>query len=179
MLHWLEATTKEALELLINLAGTEPQFLRQQLVDVVGAMLQIAKAESLEEGTQHLAIEFVIMLTEGGERVSGMIRKLSLFIYRLFGILMKWLDIGDDQPGILVIKRMRMPGNTSNYSVAQECRLAISLGGNTIVYVTSDMLPAYLDAPEWQKHHAALICLAQIVNLKKKYAQCKNMDSNT
>ncbi|KAE8734950.1 hypothetical protein F3Y22_tig00000541pilonHSYRG00037 [Hibiscus syriacus] len=76
----------------------------QQLVDVVGAMLQIAEAESLEEGTRHLAIEF-----------------------------MECLD-----------------------------RLAFSLGGNTIVPVTSEQLPAYLAAPEWQKHHAALISLAQI-----------------
>ncbi|MCI36127.1 importin-5-like, partial [Trifolium medium] len=32
-----EATAQEALELLIELAGTEPRFLRRQLVDVVGA----------------------------------------------------------------------------------------------------------------------------------------------
>jgi hypothetical protein len=36
------------------------------------------------------------------------------------------------------------------------------LGGNTIVPVASEQLPAYLAAPEWQKHHAALIALAQI-----------------
>ncbi|CAN6555885.1 unnamed protein product [Malus baccata var. baccata] len=41
-------------------------------------------------------------------------------------------------------------------------RLAISLCGNTIVPVASEQLPAYLAAPEWQKHHAALIPLAQI-----------------
>ncbi|MED6204494.1 40S ribosomal protein S16 [Stylosanthes scabra] len=37
-----EATTQEALELLIELAGMEPRFLRQQLVVGVGAILQIA-----------------------------------------------------------------------------------------------------------------------------------------
>ena len=40
--------------------------------------------------------------------------------------------------------------------------LSISLGGNTIVPVASEQLPAYLAAPEWQKRHAALIALAQI-----------------
>ena len=34
-------TTQEALELLIELIGTEPRFLRRQLVDVVGSILQI------------------------------------------------------------------------------------------------------------------------------------------
>ena len=55
-------------------------------------------------------------------------------------------------------------GETSNYSVGQKCldRLSISLGGNTIVPVASEQLPAYLAAPEWQKRHAALIALAQI-----------------
>ena len=161
----LEATAQEALELLIDLAGTEPRFLRRQLVDVVGAMLQIAEAESLEEGTRHLAIEFVITLAEARERAPGMMRKLPQFIHRLFGILMKLLlDIEDDPTWHTADTEDEDAGETSNYSVAQECldRLAISLGGNTIVPVAAEVLPVYLAAPEWQKHHAALICLAQI-----------------
>ncbi|KAJ7005303.1 hypothetical protein D5086_025270 [Populus alba] len=160
-----EATAQEALELLIELAGTEPRFLRRQLVDVVGSMLQIAEAESLEEGTRHLAIEFVITLAEARERAPGMMRKLPQFISRLFGILMRMLlDIEDDPAWHSAENEDEDAGETSNYSVGQECldRLAISLGGNTIVPVASEQLPAYLAAPEWQKHHAALIALAQI-----------------
>ncbi|KAL9329415.1 hypothetical protein ACSQ67_004418 [Phaseolus vulgaris] len=160
-----EATAQEALELLIELAGTEPRFLRRQLVDVVGAMLQIAEAESLEEGTRHLAIEFVITLAEARERAPGMMRKLPQFISRLFAILMKMLlDIEDVPAWHSAETEDEDAGETSNYSVGQECldRLSISLGGNTIVPVASEQLPAYLAAPEWQKRHAALIALAQI-----------------
>ncbi|KDP42089.1 hypothetical protein JCGZ_01877 [Jatropha curcas] len=160
-----EATAQEALELLIELAGTEPRFLRRQLVDVVGSMLQIAEAESLEEGTRHLAIEFVITLAEARERAPGMMRKLPQFISRLFAILMRMLlDVEDDPAWHSAETEDEDAGETSNYSVGQECldRLAISLGGNTIVPVASEQLPAYLAAPEWQKHHAALIALAQI-----------------
>ncbi|KMS98771.1 hypothetical protein BVRB_3g068480 [Beta vulgaris subsp. vulgaris] len=160
-----EATAQEALELLIDLAGTEPRFLRRQLVDVVGAMLQIAEAETLEEATRHLAIEFVITLTEARERAPGMMRKLPQFIQRLFGILMKMLlDIEDDPVWHNADTEDEDAGETSNYSVAQECldRLSLSLGGTTVVPVASELLPALLAAPEWQKHHAALICLAQI-----------------
>ena len=160
-----EATAQEALELLIELAGTEPRFLRRQLVDVVGSMLQIAEAESLEEGTRHLAVEFVITLAEARERAPGMMRKLPQFISRLFAILMKMLlDIEDDPAWHSADSEDEDAGESSNYSVGQECldRLAISLGGNTIVPVASELLPAYLAAPEWQKHHAALIALAQI-----------------
>ncbi|XP_057956475.1 uncharacterized protein LOC131149758 [Malania oleifera] len=160
-----EATAQEALELLIELAGTEPRFLRRQIVDVVGSMLQIAEAESLEEGTRHLAIEFVITLAEARERAPGMMRKLPQFISRLFAILMKMLlDVEDDPAWHSAETESEDAGETSNYSVGQECldRLSISLGGNTIVPVASEQLPAYLAAPEWQKHHAALIALAQI-----------------
>ncbi|XP_021714948.1 importin-5-like [Chenopodium quinoa] len=160
-----EATAQEALELLIELAGAEPRFLRRQLVDVVGSMLQIAEAEQLEEGTRHLAVEFVITLAEARERAPGMMRKLPQFISRLFEILMKMLlDIEDDPAWHSAEIEDEDAGETGNYSVGQECldRLAIALGGNSIVPVASQLLPAYLSAPEWQKHHAALIALAQI-----------------
>ncbi|GJZ91280.1 importin-5-like protein, partial [Tanacetum coccineum] len=65
-----KATAQEALELLIELTGCEPRFLRRQLVEVIGSLLPIAKAESLDEG----------------------IWRLNL----LFGILMKMLDIVDE-----------------------------------------------------------------------------------
>ncbi|CAA6659084.1 unnamed protein product [Spirodela intermedia] len=160
-----EATAQEALELLIELAGTEPKFLRRQLVEVVGSMLQIAEADGLEEGTRHLAVEFVITLAEARERAPGMMRRLPQFVGRLFAVLMKMLlDIEDDQAWHSAESEDEDAGETSNYSVGQECldRLSIALGGNTIVPVASELLPAYLAAPEWQKHHAALITLAQI-----------------
>ncbi|KAG8387370.1 hypothetical protein BUALT_Bualt02G0014300 [Buddleja alternifolia] len=182
-----EATAQEALELLIELAGTEPRFLRRQIVDVVGSMLQIAEADTLEEGTQHLAIEFVITLAEARERAPGMMRKLPQFISRLFANLMKMLlDVEDDPAWHSAETKDEDAGETSNYSVGQECldRLSIALGGNTIVPVASEQLPAYLSAPEWQKHHAALIALAQIAEgcskvMIKNLEQVVNMVLNS
>ncbi|XLS98251.1 hypothetical protein HN51_040986, partial [Arachis hypogaea] len=178
LLIYSHSTNQEALELLLELAGTEPRFLRRQLVDVVGAMLQIAEAESLEEGTRHLAIEFVITLAEARERAPGMMRKLPQFISRMFAILMKMLlDIEDDPAWHSAETGDEDAGETSNYSVGQECldRLSISLGGNTIVPVASEQLHAYLAAPEWQKRHAALIALAQIAEGCSK-VMIKNLD---
>ncbi|KAL2320474.1 hypothetical protein Fmac_029443 [Flemingia macrophylla] len=160
-----EAVAQEALELLIELAGTEPRFLRRQIVDVVGAMLQVAEAEALEEGTRHLAIEFVVTLAEARERAPGMMRKLPQFVRKLFGVLMDLiLDIKDDPAWHGAEDEDEDAGETSNYGFGQECldRLSISLGGNTIVPVASELLPTFLAAPEWQRHHAALIALAQI-----------------
>ncbi|KAG4167661.1 hypothetical protein ERO13_A13G209350v2 [Gossypium hirsutum] len=138
---------------------------RRQTVDVVGSMMQIAEAESLEERTLHLAIEFVVTFAEARERASGMMRKLPQFISRLFAILVRLLlDIEDDAAWHTAEVEDEDAGETSNYAVGQEFldRLAISLGGNTIVPVASEQFSTYLAAPEWQKHHAALIALAQI-----------------
>ncbi|KAM7251233.1 hypothetical protein ACFE04_023116 [Oxalis oulophora] len=160
-----EVVAQEALELLIELAGSEPRFLRKRLGDVVGAMLQIAEAKNLEEGTQHLAIEFVVTLAEARERAPGMMRKLPQVIRSLFGILMNMLlDIEDDPMWHSAVAEAEDAGETSNYEFGQECldRLAISLGGNTILQVASEVFPQFLAAPEWQKRHAAMISLAQI-----------------
>ncbi|CAI9264724.1 unnamed protein product [Lactuca saligna] len=107
-----EATAQEALELLIELAGTEPRFLRRQLVE-------IAEADTLEEGTRHLAIEFMITLAEARERAPAV----------------------EDEPAWHTAENEdEDAGVSSNYSVQQECldRLVISLGGNTIVPVASE-----------------------------------------
>ncbi|CAK9182059.1 unnamed protein product, partial [Ilex paraguariensis] len=161
-----EAAASEALELLIELAGTEPRFLRRQIVEVVGTMLQIAGAESLEEGTRHLAIEFVVTLAEARERAPGMVRKMPQFVRKLFEILMKMLEDIEDDPKWHNADNEddEDAGETGNYGFGQECldRLSISLGGNSILPVASEVVPVYLAAPEWQKHHAALIALAQI-----------------
>ncbi|XLR47093.1 hypothetical protein S83_031753 [Arachis hypogaea] len=84
---------------------------------------------------------------------------------KMFAILMKMLlDIEDDPAWHSAETEDEDADESSNYSIGQECldRLSISLGGNTIVPVASEQLPAYSAAPEWQKRHAALIALAQI-----------------
>jgi hypothetical protein len=161
-----EAAAQEALEMFIEIAGTEPRFLRRQLAEVVGNMLQIAEAPELEEGTKHLAVEFLITLAEARERAPGMMRKLPEFIGRLFATLMKMLlDIEDDPLwyGADALED-EDAGETADYEVGQECldRLAISLGGNTVLPVASHLLPAFITDSDWKKRHAALITLAQI-----------------
>lgn len=46
----------------------------------------------------------------------------------------------------------------------QECldRLALSLGGNTLMPLVARLLPGLMADLDWKQRHAALICLAQI-----------------
>uniref|UniRef100_A0A0C9QU83 TSA: Wollemia nobilis Ref_Wollemi_Transcript_9431_3919 transcribed RNA sequence n=1 Tax=Wollemia nobilis TaxID=56998 RepID=A0A0C9QU83_9CONI len=160
-----EVIAQEALEMFIEVAGTAPQFLRKQLPEVLTSMLQIAEAQSLEEGMRHLALEFIITLAEARDRAPGMMRKLPQFIGKLFAILVNLLlDVEDDVAWYTAETENEDAGVTSNYEVGQECldRLSNSLGGNTILPVASELLPSYISDQDWRKRHAALITLAQI-----------------
>ncbi|PPD66212.1 hypothetical protein GOBAR_DD36911 [Gossypium barbadense] len=146
---------------------------RDRFQDLLPAMMKTLM-EALNNGNEATAQEALELLIELGgrllmwwarERASGIMRKLPQFISRLFAILVRLLlDIEDDAAWHTAEVEDEDAGETSNYAVGQECldRLAISLGGNTIVPVASEQFSTYLAAPEWQKHHAALIALAQI-----------------
>ncbi|CAI7908089.1 unnamed protein product [Closterium sp. NIES-53] len=160
-----EASAQEALEMLIEVAGIEPRYMRKQLTDVIAAMLQIAESTQLEDATRHLAIEFLITLSEARERAPGMMRKVPHLVGRLFAVLMAMLlDIEDTPEWHAANDEEEDSGESANYEVAQECldRLAISVGGNTVLPVASQALPAYSTDADWKKRHAALVCLAQI-----------------
>ncbi|CAJ2641867.1 unnamed protein product [Trifolium pratense] len=74
------------------------------------------------------------------------------------------LDMEDDPAWHAALTEDEDAGETTNYGFGQECldKLSISLGGNTIVPVASELLPTYLVSPEWQKHNAALVAITQI-----------------
>ncbi len=60
----------------------------------------------------------------------------------------------------------------------QECldRLALSLGGNTLMPLAAKCLPALMADSDWKQRHAALICLAQIAEGCVK-AMTRHLDS--
>lgn len=60
--------------------------------------------------------------------------------------------------------RHEAEGEGERYEFGQECldRMALALGGNTVVPLASALLPAMVADGDWRRRHAALICLAQI-----------------
>jgi hypothetical protein len=158
-----EGMVQEAIKLFIELATTEPRLLTKQ---IVRTMLQIAGAiEVLKQGTRHLAVECLMTLAEARDPALWIMRNSREFIIELFPILMRMVsDIKDDPLWHKAETDDDDAGVSGDYSVGQEClhRLAIALGGKTIVPVVLENLNAHLATPEWQKHHAALIALAQI-----------------
>jgi len=161
-----EASAQEAIEMFIEVAESHPRFLRRSLVEVVGAMMSVARAEQLEAATRSLAAEFLVTLCEARDKAPGMVRKLPTFASSLFETLMLFLlDVEDDPLWHQAdTDEHEEEGAGDLYGFAQECldRIAISLGGNAIVPAAGALLPAWLSDGDWRKRHASLICLAQI-----------------
>ncbi|XP_059288765.1 uncharacterized protein LOC132042163 [Lycium ferocissimum] len=160
-----EVADEQVLKHFIELAKNEPRFFRSQLVDVVSTMFEITEAESLEDRTRHLAVEFLITLVEAKKRAPGMMKRVPLFISRCFALLLKLLlDITDDPAWHSADTLFDVIGPTSNFRVGRKCldRFSLALGGKSIAHVAIEQLSAYSDAPEWEKRHAALIALAYI-----------------
>uniref|UniRef100_A0A804M2E4 TOG domain-containing protein n=2 Tax=Zea mays TaxID=4577 RepID=A0A804M2E4_MAIZE len=173
-----EGSAQEALEMMIELAGAEPRFLRRQLPDVVASMLQIAEAPGLEDGTRHLAVEFVVTLAEARERAPGMMRKLPRYVGRLFAVLMSMLlDVQDEPAWHAAVSEEEDAGETGSYVFAQECldRLSIAVGGNTILSVAAELLPSFFSSEDWKRRHAALVTIAQIAEGSAKM-MIKNLE---
>jgi len=160
------ASAQEALEVLIEVAESDPRFLRKQLDQVVGAMLSVAGADELEDSVRTLAAEFLVTLCEARDKAPGMMRKLPAFPAKLFEVLMVFLLDVEDAPlwhgGDSDAHEEE--GHSEKFDYAQECldRLSLSLGGTAIVPAAGQLLPAWLGDADWRKRHAALICLAQI-----------------
>ena len=87
------ATT--VIEAFIEIAVAHPSFFKNCIANVITAMFQIAKAKNLDDGVRHLAMEYMISMSESA---ATMIRKIPQFVDNLFPLCMEMmLDIEDDE----------------------------------------------------------------------------------
>jgi len=162
-----EDDAQEALGLFVELAGSDPRFVKKHLSQVVDAMMTITEHNDLEDGTRVLATEFLVTLTEARDRAPGMMRKLPNFVPRLFTALCTFLlDVEDDPEWHTCEKEEDGDsGLGERYEVGQECldRIAIALGANSVLPCAAQLIPQLLaDQSDWRKRHAGLVALAQI-----------------
>ena len=161
-----EATAQETLGMFIEIGEEHPTFLRKNLIEIVNAILTVTEAASLEASTRQLAAEFLVTLAEAREKAPGMMRKLPQFMGKLFHALMCFLLDIDDEPEWHAADREEDEGvgNGELFDVGLEGldRLAIALGGNAIMPIVNQILPAFLQDGDWKKRHSSLMTLAQI-----------------
>nr|XP_016472134.1 PREDICTED: importin-5-like [Nicotiana tabacum] len=87
------------------------------------------------------------------------------------------LDIEDDPAWHSAETGSDNTGATSNFKVGVDClgRFSVALGGKCIAHTAKEQLSAYLVAPQWEKHHAALNALACIAKGCSKLVMFKNL----
>ncbi|KAA6426387.1 MAG: Embryo defective [Trebouxia sp. A1-2] len=159
-------SAEEALEAFIEIAEAHPTFLWRQLDVVVNNMLQVAQSPQFPEGIRQLAAEFLVCLCEAREKAPGMMRKLPQYISQLFTCMLLFLlDVTDEAEWHQAdSEQYQAEGEGDLYEFGQECldRIALALGGKTMVPLAEQALPQLMTDARWEQRHAALICLAQI-----------------
>ena len=142
-----ENDAQAALEMFIDVGENQPRFLRKQLVAVVSAVLSVVEMQDLMSDTRQLASEFLITLAEARDKAPGMMRKLPDFAPRLFQSCVSFLlDIEDEAEWHSALETHENAGEGELYDVGQDCldRLAIAIGGNTIMPLAGQLLPVLL-----------------------------------
>eukprot|EP00741_Cyanophora_paradoxa_P006672 tig00001030_g6453.t1 len=159
-----EQAARSALEQFVEIVDYNPQFFKKQLPQVLQAMLMITTTETLEDDTRHLALEFILSLAE---KAPGMCRKFQAggqsFTQLVLPVCMKFmLDIEDDEAWNKGTEEE--DEEYTNVDVGEEgCdRLAIALGGKTILPVAFSIIPGHLTHQDWRFRHAALMAISQI-----------------
>lgn len=149
-----------AIEKFIDIADTQHHFFRQCSGQVIEAMFTIASTESLQQNIRHLAIEFMITLSESSPAT---VKRLPHFIDNVFPLCMgMMLDIEED-PDWADTPEDHDESELTNYDVGLEAldRLAIALGGEIVQPVAFSIIPRYLNEGDWKEKHAGLMAISQ------------------
>lgn len=156
-----EEAGQETLETLLEVLETRTKFFKKHFADVFRVMGAIASTADLEEVTRHLAIEFVLVYAEVSP---AMVRKMPEFCPGLMPLLLRMLITEEDDAEWASKKEEDEEEAASDEGIAGEAlnRVALALGGATILPALWPLLQEHLGSPDWKKRRAALLCLSCI-----------------
>lgn len=155
-----EDEARSAIQLFVDLAESDPTFLRPHLSSIIQAMMTIATAGQLESSTKQLGVEFLVTLAENK---AGMVRKIPKFIESIIPILLNMmLDLEDNDDWALGQEEDEVDITDSDIGEESLDRLSIALGGKTIVPIIFNIIPGFLADQDWKQRHTALMCISII-----------------
>eukprot|EP00049_Salpingoeca_infusionum_P017995 m.355304 g.355304 ORF g.355304 m.355304 type:complete len:1120 (+) comp17218_c0_seq1:309-3668(+) len=161
--HTLEQPTQciLVLESLIELADNYPKFFKQQLAEIVEVMHQIASYEEADEDIRKLAFEVLVSLAESKP---GMMRKLDGFAASIFTLGMNMLcQMEEDDEWTQQDSTEEESDNELAHTAELGFdRLALALGGNSLLPPAFAALPTLLESPNWNERYAACVCISAI-----------------
>uniref|UniRef100_A0A6U4TJI8 TOG domain-containing protein n=1 Tax=Hemiselmis andersenii TaxID=464988 RepID=A0A6U4TJI8_HEMAN len=168
-----EETSRTALEEFISIAEEAPKFFRRHMEPLVQMSIQIVTAAQLEDETRFLAVELLVTMAE---QAPAMMRKQQLFLNNMVPLALQLMLVVEE---IDLAEWNATSGDgddddtdMTSLDVGKDCldRMALSLGGKTVFQLAfrADLVPAFLEHPDWKYRHAALCCISQIAEGCKK-----------
>ncbi|CAN8065208.1 unnamed protein product [Agarophyton chilense] len=158
-----EDDAKSAIEMLIEVVESEPSFYKKDLPNVCSIMLEVCQktSSSAEGGPRQVSLEFLVSIAE---KLPTQCRKMGTFVNNVFPVaLQMMLEIEDDRDWY----EQEDEDDTSEYThfdCGQESldRLAIALGGKSVLPVAEAIISAFMQNSNWVYRHAALLAISQI-----------------
>ena len=160
-----EGEVRSALEVFVEVAESQPKFLKRNVVDCVNGMIQIAGNTDLEDATRHLALEFLLTVAETSPTTA---RKIPTFCSSVVPLALKMMlelecDTAEELAEWEEQEEDDEDTEITNYDVGEEAldRLAIAMGGKTMVPVLFEQIQQLIKSTEWKHRHAALMAISQ------------------
>jgi len=158
-----EVEARTCMELLVEVLDAEPRIWRSQLGLAATLMLSVSSTAALEENTRQLGLEFLVV---AAEKLPGPCRKLGTYVRSVLPVALgMMLELEDEPEWHTRDEEEEDSSDYTNFSAGQEAldRLAMALGGKSVLPVAEELLPAYLNsADRWMNRHAALLAISQI-----------------
>ncbi|XP_065887455.1 importin-5-like isoform X2 [Dysidea avara] len=143
------------LKLLLELAERNIEYLLPQLKRVLDRMIKLVSDEATDDSWRQLGLEMVILLAENAPlKVKKQNKVLPLVVTQALKFMM---DLEDDSDWSLS-DESQDEDSTSNAAVGEDMirRLAVSLGGKSILPLAMESIPRMLQSDDWRQRHAAL-----------------------
>jgi len=161
-----EDECRDALEVFVEIADSNIKFLKKDLQSCVNAMITIAMNRGYEDSLRHLALEFLLTAAESAPTMA---RKLPDFCANAVPVaLQMMLEIECDTPEDLQEwedeeEDDEKETEINNYDVGEEAldRLAIAMGGKTMMPILSKQIQEWFPSDDWKQRHAALMAISQ------------------
>jgi NAD(P)-dependent dehydrogenase (short-subunit alcohol dehydrogenase family) len=160
-----EAEVRSALEVFVEVAESQPTFLKRSITECIAGMISIASNRELEDSTRHLALEFLLTVAETSPTTA---RKIATFCSSVVPVaLQMMLELECDTAEELAEWEGKEEDDEdteiTNYDVGEEAldRLAIAMGGKTMVPVLFEQIQQLIKSADWKHRHAALMAISQ------------------
>ncbi|KAL1510219.1 hypothetical protein AB1Y20_006547 [Prymnesium parvum] len=160
-----EESCRSALEVFVEIAESQPKFLKKHMHECVTGMMTIAQNTDLDDSTRQLALEFVLTTAENAPSAA---RKMPGFCATAVTVALQMtLEIECDTAEDLVEweneEEDEEDTDITNYDVGEQAldRLSIAMGGKAMVPVLFERITEFFKSADWKHRHAALMAISQ------------------